>query len=363
MVAPPRGGARAQVGAPQVAGVVRVRQRPRRPRAVGVEVVHPDAPLLEPPRQVARRDGVAGVAGEDRAPLHPARVALAQRALPLPAKHLPRAREERRVRDPVHAGRGVLVVGERDAAVDDHPEPGPEGAEAVVRVLEVGEEGRVEAPDRPQHGALEVRAGEDDPLHVADPRVLPDVHLLAPDLLAVPRARGHVGPGVEEPAGGAPQAAADDARALVGVRGRPQPLEPVVLGDHQVVVEEDDVGVGVGGREPLVDPGDEAEVLLVADDRRVGQALEEVEGPVRAAVVDDDEAMAPPARGERLEEGRGVGDGVPREDDDRHRRRHAWASPGRHRPSPRARLLASSASTRAASRSRSRRCRSSCGPS
>src|SRR6202035_1793735 len=145
------------------------------------------------------------------------------------------------------------------------PEAGLARPQAVVGVLEIGLEVERQSADGVDQLALQVGAGEDDPLDVVDPGILADVFLQRSDLLAPDGVRQDVGAGVEEAAAGQDEPAADDADVGGGVGAAAQALQPVALEELQVVVEEDDVRGGIGDGDPGVVAAHEPDVPRQGD--------------------------------------------------------------------------------------------------
>ena len=103
-----------------------------------------------------------------------------------------------------------MVHQRRAAAAEDAEARGP-GAQAVVGVLEVGLVVLRQAADRVDQLALDVGAGEHDPLDLAVVRVLVHVGLEGADLLAPAGVGQDDRSGVQQPPVGQDQPAADDA--------------------------------------------------------------------------------------------------------------------------------------------------------
>ena len=217
----------------------------------------------------------------------------------------------------------MLLVHEGHRPAADGAKTGLARPEAVVGVLEVRLEVFREAADRVEGLSLQVRAGEDDPLDGPVAGVLPDVRLRGADLLAPDGVGKDVGARVEEPAVRHRQAAADDADVGGRVRTGGEAIEPAVLANLEVVVQEDDVRSGPGGGDPDVVSPDEAEVRAVADRPQPGVFGEAGRGLVRRAVVDDEDLDAVEVRVgvERLEAAPGERPAVPGQHDDRDRSR------------------------------------------
>ena len=214
--------------------------------------------------------------------------------------------------------RSVLVVDERDAAAHQRLVAGALRPEAVIRVLEVRLEVGAEGPDRPEHLAPDVGAGEDDSLHLPCAGVLPHVLLERPELLAPHRVRKDVRAGVEQAAVREDEAAAHDSgpRRLVGAGA--QTLEPVELVELDVVVQQDDVGIRVRFRDARVVSTHEPEVSRISDDAHLRVVRQRPGGLVRRPVVDDEDLGARQIRREeRVQAAPRQVPAIPGEDDER----------------------------------------------
>ena len=214
-------------------------------------------------------------------------------------------------------------MAQRDRPGNDGGDASIGGTQAIVGVLEVAVEGLVESTDAIDAVAAHVGQRECDALHASRRGVLADVAfrqpgfgLLAPQFVGLDETAG-----VIEPAFGlrTEQAGADDAVLRRSVGGVAEAFKPVGLGEQEVVVEQDHVGIGVRGGDARVHAAHETEVLGQRNDvhavtirRQRGWRL------VAAAVVDDDHLGRVRRRGEQgVEAASRGGPLVPRQHDQR----------------------------------------------
>ncbi len=194
----------------------------------------------------------------------------------------------------VVAGGPVLVVAQRERAGHHGGDARGAGTQAVVGVLEITVEGRVQRADAIEAVAPQVGDREGDALHAAGARVLADVALeqprfglLAPQLVRFDEAAGVVQARFRFRSA---LAAADDAVFRRGVGRIAQAPEPVGPGEDEVVVEQHEVVVRTRRRDAGVHAPHEAEVARQREQAHApGIAREPLRRFVLAAVVHHDD--------------------------------------------------------------------------
>ena len=318
-------------------------------RAVDVRQPHIDPQSVQLEEQLPRRDCIPGSRADLRMPEDAGFISALQFTLPSLTEDLLRSPKHLREIDTIDAGGDVLVVDQRHAASADGPEPGFCRPQAVVGVLKVGEKHLVQWPNSIQHHPLDIHARAHDALHVAIRVVLVDVLLQAADLLPPETPQRHIGAGVQEPAVGQDQPAAHDANVISGVGHALNLFQPTILGDHDVVIEEQNVVIRCSGADTDVVAAHKAQVLAVLDQPDPVQAAQIGQRAIGAAVIHHENLYAVAQRGvsaQRIQAGAGILQPVPRQHDDRDPSQHphlparppALGAPGPETPGPRSAL-------------------------